>query len=140
MQFHDHNTKPKTGHAIIQISKQELEQIDDKHQLLQLQHQKAQVPYEAQQDWIDIRRPYYNIWPCIIPQFIKLNLDFPGRLLTPPNGLNHLLLRLPKTNHQLQSIGTILLSFRNNAEISTTLTTTDNRTRAVAISRDYLHV
>lgn len=53
--------------------------------------------------WNEIGRPYYDVYPSIIPMLTKLNLDLPGDTITPPNGIRHLLLRLPQQPHELCS-------------------------------------
>lgn len=67
-------------------------------------------------EWNELGRPYYDVYPSIIPMLTKLNLDFPGTAISPPNGLKHLLLRLPE-GHELHhgeiSVRSIFLSFQN---------------------------
>lgn len=53
--------------------------------------------------WNDMGKPFYDVYPSIIPMLTNLNLDFPGELIKPPHGLRHLLLRLPQTEHALTS-------------------------------------
>lgn len=51
--------------------------------------------------WYNMGKPYYDVYPCIIPMLTKLKLTFPGNVITPPNGIRHLLLRLPDEPHTL---------------------------------------
>ena len=51
--------------------------------------------------WHEIGKPYYDVYPSIIPMLTKLNLTFPGTSIIPPNGIRHLLLRLPIGQHDL---------------------------------------
>ena len=51
--------------------------------------------------WHKIGKPYYDVYPCIIPMLTRLKLAFPGNVITPPNGIRHLLLRLPDEPHAL---------------------------------------
>lgn len=44
-------------------------------------------------NWYLSKRPYYNIWPAIIPPLLKLNLALDSTYLRPPK--SELLLRLP---------------------------------------------
>ena len=70
--------------------------------------------------WIRDRRPYYNVWPSIIPCLLKLSLDFDSGYVKPP--LEILCIRLPKEKNpmvfefagQEHKIRTIMLA---NAEI-----------------------
>ncbi len=66
--------------------------------------------------WNDTNRPYYNIYPTIIPMLTALRLNMSGNFVKPPNGLRHLLLRLPDADHILRSgdiiVRTIFMSFQ----------------------------
>lgn len=66
--------------------------------------------------WIDGGKPYYNVYPAIIPMLTSLKLDMSGSYIKPPRGLKNLLLRLPDSNHSLRSNGvsvrTIFMSFQ----------------------------
>lgn len=46
-----------------------------------LSHQKRDPFVQRQaileKEWLDSKRPYYNVWPCIIPMMLKLRLDIP---------------------------------------------------------------
>jgi len=80
---------------------------------------------DFEEAWVASRRPYYDVYPAIIPMLLKLDLHFPGKLITPPNGLKHLILRLPKCDHDLRCkydvapnnrvvvVETIVLSFQD---------------------------
>lgn len=66
--------------------------------------------------WNKMGRPYYDVYPSIIPMLTSLNLNFPGTAIKPPNGLNHLLLRLPEQEHSLcmdgLTVRVIFMSFQ----------------------------
>lgn len=74
--------------------------------------------------WHAIGKPYYDIYPCIIPMLTKLSLAFPGTAISPPNGIQHLLLRLPTEPHALYTddlrVNCAFLSFQEvNRDIGT---------------------
>lgn len=66
--------------------------------------------------WTNLGKPYYDVYPSVIPMLTSLNLDIPGNQITPPHGLKDLVLRFPECDHQLQSgpvkIRTLFLSFQ----------------------------
>ena len=47
-----------------------------------------------ERDWEKARRPYYNVWPSIIPMLTRLNLDIDSDLIQLP--LPALCIRFPK--------------------------------------------
>ena len=47
-----------------------------------------------ERDWEKARRPYYNLWPSIIPMLTRLNLDLDSDLIQLP--LPALCIRFPK--------------------------------------------
>src|SRR5271157_5812101 len=47
-----------------------------------------------ERDWEQARRPYYNMWPSIIPMLIRLDLDLDSDLIRLP--LPALCIRFPK--------------------------------------------
>ena len=47
-----------------------------------------------ERDWEKARRPYYNMWPSIIPMLTRLNLDIDSGLIQLP--LPALCIRFPK--------------------------------------------
>jgi hypothetical protein len=53
--------------------------------------------------WEDARKPYYNVWPSIVPMLTRLNLDLDSALiqLSPPA----LCIRLPKQHNPLAITG-----------------------------------
>lgn len=63
--------------------------------------------YLIEADWVEDRKPFYNVWPGIIPMLLKISLDFPSdHIKLPMRALN---LRLPKGGHPaLPEIRTIL--------------------------------
>lgn len=48
---------------------------------------------QMETDWHETERPYYNLWPSIIPALLKLRLDADASFFQPPLGV--LLLRFP---------------------------------------------
>lgn len=66
--------------------------------------------------WTNLGKPYYDVYPSIIPMLTNLNLDIPGNQITPPHGLKDLVLRLPECNHSLQNgsikVRTLFISFQ----------------------------
>lgn len=52
-----------------------------------------------EQDWEKARRPYYNVWPSIVPMLTRLNLDFDSGLIKLP--MPALCVRLPKERNPL---------------------------------------
>jgi len=53
-----------------------------------------------ERDWSLAGRPYYNLWPSLLPALSRLKLDADASLFTLP--LDRLLLRFPKTGNPLQ--------------------------------------
>lgn len=54
---------------------------------------------QAEVLWQELGRPYYNVWPSVIPALSKLKLDADSSWFKLP--LDHLLLRFPKENNPL---------------------------------------
>lgn len=52
-----------------------------------------------EQDWEAARRPYYNVWPSIVPMLTRLNLDLDSGLIKLP--MPALCVRLPKEKNPL---------------------------------------
>ena len=63
----------------------------------------------AEGAWKQQRRPYYNVWPAIVPALLKLRLDLPSSLIRTP--LPVLVVRLPadKTIEELPGVQTALI-------------------------------
>ncbi len=38
----------------------------------------------SERTWEDARKPYYNVWPSIVPMLTRLNLDLDFVLIQPP--------------------------------------------------------
>jgi hypothetical protein len=59
--------------------------------------------------WKQHRRPYYQVWPAIVPALLKLRLDLPSSLIRTP--LPVLVVRLPvdKTIDELPGVQTALI-------------------------------
>lgn len=53
-------------------------------------------------EWYRLGKPYYDVYPCVMPMLMKLNLNFPGEVISPPCGIKHLLLRLPENQDILR--------------------------------------
>jgi hypothetical protein len=47
-------------------------------------------------------RPYYNVYPSIIPMLTSLELDIPGSVVKPPQDICNLLLKMPKGHDLLE--------------------------------------
>lgn len=56
-----------------------------------------------EEPWLANGKPYYNVWPVIVPMFEKLNLDIPSSVIKMPT--ESLLLRLPVENNPLKEDG-----------------------------------
>ena len=52
-----------------------------------------------ERDWEQARRPYYNVWPSIVPMLTRLNLDLDSSLIRLP--LPALCIRFPKQKNPL---------------------------------------
>ncbi len=61
----------------------------------------AQFYYQLknERDWEQARRPYYNLWPSIVPMLTRLNLDLDSSLVNLP--MPALCIRLPKQHNPL---------------------------------------
>ncbi len=53
----------------------------------------------SERTWEDARKPYYNVWPSIVPMLTRLNLDLDSALIQLP--LPALCIRLPKQHNPL---------------------------------------
>jgi hypothetical protein len=56
--------------------------------------------FVAEMWWHQADRPYYCIWPAVIPMFLKLKLDIDSGLILPPK--QPLALRMPTVNNPLK--------------------------------------
>ena len=64
---------------------------------------------ELDRDWIKAEKPYYNIYPAIVPMIDKLTLDIPCEAITLPDHVINV--RLPKPPHNpFASDGAIIRS------------------------------
>ncbi|MCU0980581.1 MAG: hypothetical protein MUF25_15635, partial [Pirellulaceae bacterium] len=52
-----------------------------------------------ERDWEKHRKPYYNVWPSIVPMLTRLNLDLDSGLIQPPMPV--LSIRLPKQQNPM---------------------------------------
>ncbi len=52
-----------------------------------------------ERDWEQQKRPYYNVWPSIVPMLTRLNLDLDSGLIQLP--MPALCVRLPKQNNPM---------------------------------------
>ncbi len=57
------------------------------------------VQLTNERDWEQARRPYYNVWPAVVPMLTRLNLDLDSVLIRLP--LPALCVRLPKAKNPL---------------------------------------
>ena len=57
--------------------------------------------------WVADHRPYYSVYPSIIPVLTRINLDIPASQIIPP--LRNLLIRLPVEKNPLDPVRTILV-------------------------------
>ncbi len=55
--------------------------------------------FEAERRWLRDKKPYYNVWPSIIPMLTRLKLDIDAGLIHPP--MDALLIRLPTDKNPL---------------------------------------
>lgn len=71
-----------------------------------------------EEDWINHRRPYYNVWPAVVPMAERLRLDIPSEAM--PTRKETLCLKLPVKNNPLSwdcgEIKAILYSEQEVAE------------------------
>lgn len=51
---------------------------------------------EFELNWRRNNKPYYDVYPCIVPMLKSLKLDFPSSQISKPSGLDQLLVRLPE--------------------------------------------
>lgn len=57
----------------------------------------ANCQYRSELSWLEAKRPYYLVYPAIIPTLVKLDLDLDSSLFSLP--LEVLSIRLPKTQN-----------------------------------------
>ena len=55
--------------------------------------------WSVERKWMAEKRPYYNVWPTIIPMLRRIKLDFPASMLKLPGGLQTLSIRLPEVGN-----------------------------------------
>lgn len=75
-------------------------------------------------NWSQAGRPYYDVYPSVIPMLTKIDLskvkvsDIPK-----PAGLSNILIRLPDSDHQLQwgrnRVRTVFVAFQRELEVDT---------------------
>ena len=53
----------------------------------------------TERDWEQARKPYYNVWPSIVPMLTRLDLDLDSGLIQLP--MPALCIRLPKQQNPL---------------------------------------
>ncbi|MFA5420209.1 MAG: hypothetical protein WC341_17280 [Bacteroidales bacterium] len=58
--------------------------------------------FRAEANWVGARKPYYNVWPSIIPPLLKLNLAIDASMMVTP--MNELCIRLPMEKNALKFI------------------------------------
>ena len=67
-----------------------------------------------EQDWVAAKRPYYLVYPTIIPLLTRIALDFPGECVKFPKNLPSLAIRFPEGHNKIVSpfgeIKTILVA------------------------------
>jgi hypothetical protein len=76
-------------------------------------------------EWFQAGRPYYNVYPAVIPLLSKISLDFPGDRVPLPGGIRNLLLKMPvQAKPILEEAGvvvrSIFLSFQEVRRTSST--------------------
>jgi len=76
-------------------------------------------------DWHNKGRPYYKIYPALLPMFLKTKLDVPGKYLHAP--FSSLVIRLPE-NHQCNGL------IAEGKELRSILVTEVSKEQAIAIS------
>jgi hypothetical protein len=58
--------------------------------------------------WANAGKPYYMVYPSIIPILTRIKLDIPCDIISPP--IPQLLIRLPEQNNSLDPLKTIFIS------------------------------
>jgi len=93
--------------------------------------------------WIEDKRPYYDVYPSIIPMLIKLNLKVAGNIIFPPMGMHNLLIRFPE-NHILCSgdvkVRTIFLSFQKCNRDTKQINLENGLVVGIDIGEEYLSI
>lgn len=89
-----HNSKLTTP-EFVEWAKNELaaNQPDPKQRSVELSR------FETEQEWMDNGRPYFNVWPDVVPLLTNVNVDVPASYLRLP--FSAFVLRLPKTGNPL---------------------------------------
>ena len=90
------------------------------HDAYQMQSGQFMGQMLNERDWEKARRPYYNVWPAIVPMLTRLNLDLDSSLIRLP--LPVLCVRFPKEKNPLmfawqgkeEYIRCILMGYINN--------------------------
>ncbi len=99
MDFHTYST---TRDVCVRASAaEECEAFYERAQADALAIQSAQFFFQLtnERDWERARRPYYNVWPSIVPMLTRLNLDLDSALIQLP--MPALSIRLPKQHNPL---------------------------------------
>lgn len=104
MQFHDitHDRKAQEfGEFLMTLNRSALHQYFRKHS-----GPDAYIPV-FYADWCHSRRPYYAVYPKVIPMLTKIKLDIPCKEIQPP--IPSLLIRLPVVDNPMAPVKTIFV-------------------------------
>ena len=67
------------------------------------------MQYASETLWEFCRRPYYKVWPTVIPYLTRIPLDFPGKMIKVPS-VDSICFRLPTERNPLKPIRSALCS------------------------------
>jgi hypothetical protein len=107
VKFHEYHTMHSFFKNYMGIREEPQKFYDDMLLQLQLQggftdldriHNTTHNQMVMEARWYHRKRPYYNVWPAILPMLLRLNLNIESSLISPPE--NTLCIRLPvEKNH-----------------------------------------
>lgn len=117
MQFHDYQTQlEKIGHRkgfdkLGKLLSARMMQESPKGAIQEAVKSQCYSEYV----WEDLRRPYYNVYPTVVPMFLKLKLSFPLTHVKLPTGA--LAIRLPVNRNPFPVVESMLVSHRPNGDL-----------------------
>lgn len=96
-----HRVKKEDLPAYYQFAAVEMHKREEYGALLQLLWE---------EDWLKGRRPYYRVFPTVLPMLSRLDLsDIPVEMLQAPSGYRSMLIELPDGNNLLPGLGPVAL-------------------------------
>lgn len=65
--------------------------------------QTSAAQFREEMNWQNAKRPYYLVYPSVIPLLTRINLDFPGDCVRFPTGMQALAIRFSKGHNKIMT-------------------------------------